>query len=89
MNPYILLKTQTKTRARACAYLHAFDATHPPPAVVGRVHRGPLLLGHPIVFIRFLRARQGSMRRLVAELLDVGKSLTGSGGGGGGGSLIT
>lgn len=53
---------------RSRMYLHAFDATHSPPTIVGRIHCGPLLLGHPIIIIRFLRVRLSYMRQLIVQL---------------------
>ena len=50
-----------------CMHLHAFDAPHSPATIVGCIHCGPLLLGHPIVFIRFLRAGPSYPRQLKVE----------------------
>lgn len=36
------------------SYLHAFDATHSSPTIVGCIHCGPLLPRHPIVIVRVL-----------------------------------
>lgn len=33
------------------SHLHAFDATHSSSSIVGSIHCGPLLLGHPVFII--------------------------------------
>lgn len=64
----LYLKSDNQMCVSLHVYLHAFDATYSPTTIVGRIHCGPLLLGHPIIVIRFLRVRLSYVRQLIVEL---------------------